>query len=282
MNAAQYLNSRYGLPVIGWRHEMEELSRADAIDFYHTYYAPNDAILVVSGDVDPAEVRRLAETYYGVIPANPNLPERIRAQEPPQTAARRLTYKDARVAQPYVSRSYLAPERDPGDQKKAAALTLLAEMLGGGNTSYLAEKLQFDTQAAVWSNAYYSGTSVDKTTFDLVVVPADGVSLEEAEAALDKALADFMERGVDMEQLERIKMQLRASQIYQQDNVDGIANRYGSALAVGLSVKDIQDWPEILQSVTADEIMEAARDVLRPESSVTGWLMRQDEEEVMQ
>ena len=282
MNAAQYLNSRYGLPVIGWRHEMEELSRADALDFYHTYYAPNDAILVVSGDVDPAEVRRLAETYYGVIPANPNLPERIRAQEPPQTAARRLTYKDARVAQPYVSRSYLAPERDPGDQKKAAALTLLAEMLGGGNTSYLAEKLQFDTQAAVWSNAYYSGTSVDRTTFDLVVVPADGVSLEEAEAALDKALADFMERGVDMEQLERIKMQLRASQIYQQDNVDGIANRYGSALAVGLSVKDIQDWPEILQSVTADEIMEAARDVLRPESSVTGWLMRQDEEEVMQ
>ena len=115
-----------------------------------------------------------------------------------------------------------------------------------------------------------------------MVVPADGVSLEEAEAALDKALADFMERGVDMEQLERIKMQLRASQIYQQDNVDGIANRYGSALAVGLSVKDIQDWPEILQSVTADEIMEAARDVLRPESSVTGWLMRQDEEEVMQ
>ncbi|MFT4959085.1 MAG: zinc protease, partial [Paracoccaceae bacterium] len=142
-NAAQYLNHRYGSPVIGWRHEMEALDMADALSFYGTYYAPNNAILVVSGDVDPEEVRELAEKYYGAIPANPDLPERVRTQEPPQTAARRLTFKDARVAQPFVSRSYLAPERDSGAQKRAAALTVLAEILGGGTTSFMAERMQF-------------------------------------------------------------------------------------------------------------------------------------------
>lgn len=277
MNAAQFLNHRYGTPVIGWRHEMETLSLEDALSFYGTYYSPNNAILVVSGDVVPEEVLELAKKYYGVIPANPDLPERIRTTEPPQTAARRLTYKDARVAQPYVSRSYLAPERDPGDQERAAALTVLAEMLGGGTTSFLAEKLQFDNPTAVWTGAFYNGKSLDKTTFDMIVVPSDGVSLSEAEAALDEALAAFMERGVDMEQLERIKMQLRASQIYARDNVDGIGQRYGSALAIGLTAQDVQDWPDVLQAVTADDIMQAARDLFREESSVTGWLMRDTE-----
>lgn len=277
MNAAQYLNHRYGTPVIGWRHEMEELSLSDALDFYHTYYAPNNAILVVSGDVRPDEVKRLAEEYYGKLPANPNLPPRYRTQEPPQTAARRLTFRDPRVAQPYVNRTYLAPERNSGDQKQAAALELLAEVLGGGTTSFLTEKLQFDTQTAVYSSAFYNGDTLDKTTFGLVVVPAAGVSLQEAEDALDKALSDFMATGVDTDLLERIKMQLRASQIYERDNVSSIGNRYGRALAIGLTVQDVQDWPEVLQSVTAEDIMAAARAVFRDESSVTGWLMRSGE-----
>ena len=276
-SAAQYLNHRYGVPVIGWRHEMESLDLDDAMSFYSTYYAPNNAILVVSGDVDPDEVHRLAEKYYGVIPANPDLPERIRTQEPPQTAARRLTFKDARVAQPYVSRSYLAPERDSGAQQKAAALTVLAEILGGGTTSFMAERMQFDEPVAVYTGAYYSGTSLDDTTFSVVAVPSEGVSLTEVEAALDETLAAFIETGVDEEQLDRIKMQLRASQIYARDNVDGIANRYGRALTSGLTIEDVQAWPDILQAVTGDDIVAAAREVLRPEASVTGWLMRDDE-----
>ncbi len=274
MNAAQYLNHRYGVPIIGWRHEMEELDRDDALGFYNTHYFPNNAILVVSGDVRPDEVKALAETYYGVIPANPDLPERIRSAEPPQTTERRLIYRDARVAQEYVSRSYLAQERDPGDQKEAAALTLLAEVLGGGQTSYLTEKLQFESQKAVFSGAFYRGVSLDDTTFDVVIVPTPGVSLEEAEAAMDETLAQFMEDGVDAEQLERIKYQLRASQIFAQDNVDGVARRYGAALSVGLSVEDVQTWPDILQAVTPEDIMAAAKTVLKREASVTGWLTR--------
>ncbi len=277
MNAAQYLNHRYGVPIIGWKHEMETLDMEDALSFYETHYAPNNAILVVTGDVDSDEVRALAEKYYGVIPANPDLPERMRSQEPPHTAERRLTFKDPRVAQPYVQRSYLAPERDPGAQETAAALFLLAELLGGSTTSYLNEKLQLDQQIAVYAGSFYRGVSLDDTTFDLLVVPAEGVSLQEAEDAMDQAVADFIAEGVNEEDLDRIKMQLRASQIYARDNVDGIGNRYGRALTSGLTVEDVQAWPDILQAVTGDEIIAAARDVLQREASVTGWLMREDE-----
>lgn len=276
MNAAQYLNHRYGTPIIGWMHEMRELDLQDALDFYSLYYSPNNAILVVSGDVEPDEVKALAEKYYGAIPENPDLPDRTRTQEPPQTAERRVIFRDPRVAQEYVSRSYLAQERDPGEQETAAALTILAEILGGGTTSYFADKLQFDSSVATYSGAFYRGQSLDDTTFNLIVVPQPGVTLQEAEDAMDAALDSFMEDGVDPEQLERIKLQVRAEQIYARDSADGVANRYGSALAIGLSVQDVQDWPDVLDAVTADDVMQAARDVFNREASVTGWLMREE------
>lgn len=141
----------------------------------------------------------------------------------------------------------------------------------------MTEKLQFEQPVAVYTAAFYSGTSLDETTFDFLVVPSEGVSMGDAEAALDVALNKFLRTGVDAEQLERIKMQMRAAQIYARDNVDGVANRYGRALTTGLTVEDVQAWPEILQAVTAEQIMAVAREVLRPESSVTGWLMSDDE-----
>lgn len=275
-DAVQYLNHRYGVPIIGWRHEMVGLDRDDALAFYERFYAPNNAILVVAGDVTPDDVRALAEDHYGPIPANPDLPPRIRPMEPPQTAERRLIYRDARVAQPYVSRSYLAPERDSGAQETAAALTILAEVLGSGTTSVMAEALQFDSQIATFTGAFYNGMSLDSTTFDLVVVPAENVSLEEAEAAMDRVLTGFLAKGVDAEQLDRIKMQLRAALVYARDNVESIANRYGRALTQGLTVQDVQEWPAILQAVTADDVMAAARMVLDRRQAVTGWLMAEE------
>ena len=277
MRAVQYHNHRYGVPIIGWMHEMETLDMEDVLGFYETYYHPNNAILVVSGDVEPDEVRRLAARYYGVIPENTDLPKRQRSAEPPQTAERRVLLRDTRVAQPYVSRSYLATERNSGDQHMAAALTLLADLLGGGTTSYLTEKLQFETQKAVYTSAFYGGVSLDDATFSVVVVPTVDLSLEEAEDAMDATLAQFLVDGVDEDRLARIKYQLRASEIYGRDNVDGIANRYGRALASGLTIEDVQSWPEVLQAVTADEIMAAARKVLVRNASVTGWLMRNEE-----
>ncbi|SHI44721.1 zinc protease [Shimia gijangensis] len=272
LSAAQYYNHRYGVPIIGWRHEMETLSLEDALAYYRTYYAPNNAALIVAGDVEPDEVLELAKTYYGVLPANPDLGPRNRTQEPPQTSARRMVFEDPRVAQPYVTRSYLAPERNPGDQKTAAALTLLAELLGGGTTSLMNERLQFEQKLAVYSGAHYRGSSLDQTTFDLTVVPAQGVTLEDAEAAMDAVLVEFVEAGVNSQHLDRIKMQLRASQIYERDSVESMANRYGHALTSGLGIEDVQAWPDVLQAVTEEDILAAARMVFDERQSVTGWL----------
>jgi len=273
MAAAQYLNHPYAIPVIGWQHEMQGLNRDKALAFYATHYAPNNAILVVAGDVDPAQVKTLAQTHYGPLKPSTTLPERARPAEPPHLAARRLQMADARVAQPYISRSYLAPERNAGDQKQAAALTILAELLGGsGTTSVLARALQFDTQTAVYTSAFYDGTAVDPTSFGLVVVPSAGVSLVDAEAAMDAAIAKFLADGVNPDDLARIKTQIRAAQIYARDDVGDLARMYGAALAVGLTVQDVQDWPDVLGAVTADDVMAAAKAVLRDETSVTGWL----------
>lgn len=274
MRAAQFLNHRYGVPIIGWRHEMEALDMQDALDFYDLYYSPNNTILVVAGDVDPDEVHALAKQYYGLIPAEPNLPERFRSQEPPQTAERRMIFEDPRVAQPYLTRSYIAPERDPGAQKDAAALTYLADLLGGSPfTSALGIALQFDSNVAVYTGAGYGGLSLDDTTFAITVAPSEGVSLQEAENAMDAAIAAFLEEGIDPDRMDALRTQLRASEIYARDNVDGLARRYGAALTSGLTVQDVQDWPEVLQSVTEQDVLDVAGRVLNRDQSVTMWII---------
>jgi len=278
-NAAQFLNHPYGTPIIGWRQEMEALTRDDALAWYPKYYAPNNAVLVVAGDVTADQVRTLAETYYGVLAPTPDLPERQRPQEPPQLAERRLVFPDARVAQPYLSRSYLAPERDPGDQKQAAALTVLAEVLGGNSaTSVLGRKLIFGDGSAIYASAYYDGMAIDDTTFNLAVMPVADVTLPEAEAALDRALADFLKEGIDPAQFERIRTRIRASEIYAQDNTEGLARRYGEALASGFSIEDVQSWPDVLMSVTEEDVMAAARAVFDKRHAVTGYLTRPEQE----
>ena len=279
IRAAQFLNHRYGVPIIGWMHEMEALEMQDTLDFYELYYSPNNAILVVAGDVYPDEVRALAEEYYGVIPAEPDLPERVRPEEPPQRAERRLIFEDGRVSNDYVTRSYLAPERDSGAQETAAALVYLAEILGGSSfTSVLGTELVFEQEVALFAGAGYDADSLDDTTFSISVLPAEGVSLADAEAAMDAALAKFMEEGVDPDHLERVRTQLRAAQIYARDDTEGLARRYGAALTQGLTVADVQAWPDILQAVTAEDIMAAAELVFDRDQSVTAWVVADREE----
>ncbi len=275
--AAQFLNHPYGIPVIGWRHEIEALDRADAEAFYRTYYAPNNAILIVAGDVEPEAVRAMAETHYGPLEPTVDLPTRARPSEPPQLAERRLSMSDPRVSEPYMMRTYLAPNRESGNQKEAAALLYLAELLGGsGTTSLFARGLQFDDPKAVYSYAFYDGTALDSGTFGLGLMPLPGVKPEEAEAAMDKIIADFLAAGPDPVAFERIKTQLRAAEIYARDDVEGLARRYGEALATGLTLKDIEDWPAVLQSVTPDDVIEAARKVLDRRNAVTGWLLTEE------
>jgi len=273
-NAMQYFNHHYGIPVIGWKHEIAQLTQQDALDFYKQYYAPNNAILIVAGDTTPDEVRALAQEYYGKRTPSENLPDRIRAQEPPHLAPMRIEMKDVRVRQSQMVRTYLAENRKSGDQAEAAALEMLAQLLGGsGITSYLGQELQLKQKVALSISAFYDGVSLDKDTFGLFVLPAPTVTQEEAEAALDAALLAFLESAIDEEHLARLKTQAKAGQIYARDSLSGLARRYGAALTSGLTVEDVQAWPDVLQAVTADDVKAAARKVLNMNNSVTSWLL---------
>lgn len=276
--AALWVNHPYRRPVIGWPEEIAGFTRATALDFYRAHYGPDNAILVVAGDVTPGEVERLAERHFGAIPAL-GVGSRLRPQEPDPVAARRIEVRDARVLEPRLSRIYLASQRRPGDQRTAAALTVLAEVLGGsGITSYLAQRLELPDGPALRTGARYSGVGVDPVSFALFVSPKRGVGLAEAEAGLDAALAAFVAEGPDPERIERIKTEMRAAEIYALDSSGGRARRIGAALASGLTLEDVRAWPELLQAVTPAEVQAAARAVFRPEASVTGWLRGEGEE----
>jgi zinc protease len=275
--AALYLNHPYGRPVIGWRSEIESLTMQDALDFYADHYAPNNAILIVAGDVTPDDVRALAQEHYAGIPANPAITARTRPAEPPHLAERRIDFQDPRIAQPYVIRTYLAPERDPGAQAEAAALVYLADLLGGNSaTSLMGKALEFETSSAVYTAAFYDGLSLDDSSFGLVVVPAPGRTLAQAEADMDAVIARFMEEGPDAEAFARIKTQIAASQIYSRDSLQSRARRYGEALTSGLTVQDVQDWPDILQAVTQEDVMAAADRIFDKRRAVTGFASAPD------
>ncbi|TJZ92355.1 insulinase family protein [Paracoccus gahaiensis] len=273
MNAILYDNHPYGRPIIGWRDEIEALTRDDAIAWYDTHYSPHEAILVIAGDVTPDEARALAEEHYGPIPAKGEAEPRLRPQEPPKRTERRIEMSDPRVAQPTMIRAVLAPERNAGDQDKAAALTVLADLLGGSTqTSVLAQRLMLPGRA-LWVGASYDGLSLDPTEFRLSLIPAQDMDPAEAEAALDDALAQFLTDGVDEADLDRVRTRLRAAQIYARDSAHGRAYDYGQGLSTSLTVQDVTDWPDILGAVTADQVMAAAREVLSDQGTVTGWLL---------
>ena len=275
LTATLFKSHPYGTPIIGWRHEMEGLTGDDAMAFYRRHYAPNNAILIVAGDVDTAEALDLARTYYGPIPANPDVAAAPRPVEPPHLAERRLIFEDARVGTPIVSRVHLAPIRRSGDQAEAAALQLLAALLGGSSTtSVLNRKLNFEQGIALQAWASYSGTARDHGTFSVGLAPVEGVSLEQAEAALDAAIGEFLSEGVDPAQFERVRRQLRASEVYALDNTQGRARQYGVGLSVGLTVADIDGWIDALDAVTPEQVMQAAQLLLDRRSAVTGYMTR--------
>ena len=272
MSAALYMNHPYGVPVIGWRHEIEQLNLADAQAFYARYYAPDNAILVVAGDVTPAAVRALAETHYGPLKPSGRPPE-ARPQEPPQLAPRRVEMRDPRVRQPFVQRLYLVPSYDPSNPREAAALSILSDVLGDGITSRLAQALQLDQKVAIDTGSYYSPGRRDQAGFSLYGVPAPGQDLATVEAAMDAVLAQLTAEGPTGEELARVKRLNRAARIFAQDSMSSQARRYGGALAAGQTVADVQNWPVVMEAVTAEDVRRVAEKYLVPETSVTGWLM---------
>ncbi len=272
--AMMFMNHPYRNPVIGWKHEIEALNREAALDFYKTYYAPNNAILVIAGDVYPDEVKKLAEEHFGPLKPSNDIPPRIRPLEPPHLSPVTITFQDPRQTQPYMIRSYQAPKRQSGNQKEAAALAMFAQLLGGsGLSSVMGQKLQLDQKIAVYTSAWYDSVSYDPETFGLYAMPRPGVTLDDLQDAVDQVLAEFLEEGVDADHLARLKVQIAAEDIYELDDQASVARTYGTALTAGLTVEDVQTWSQVLQDVTEEEIMAAARKVLVLEQSVTGLML---------
>lgn len=281
--ATLFKSHPYGTPIIGWRHDMEALTDEDAMAFYRQHYAPNNAILIIAGDVDTDTALAMAEQHYGPIPANPAVALAPRPAEPPHLGERRLIFEDARVGTPLVSRVHLAPIRRAGDQSEAAALQMLAAVLGGSaTTSVLNRKLNFEQGIALQAWASYNGTARDYGTFSVGLAPVEGVSLQDAEAAMDSAIADFLRDGVDTAQFERVRRQIRASEIYALDSAQGRARQYGVGLSVGLTIADIDGWIAALDAVTPEQVMQAAEFLRDRRSAVTGYMTRPTAPEVTQ
>jgi zinc protease len=275
MEAALYLNHPYGRPVIGWRQEIEQLDREDALAFYRRFYTPNNAILVIAGDVTADAVRTMAEQTYGKVPRVTEIKRRMRPQEPVQEAPRTVTLADPRATQPSVSRYYLVPSSTSAQPGESEALEVLAHILGRGSSSRLYRTLVVDKGIAVSAGASYDSTAVDATRLSVYATPKPGITLAQLEQALDGVLADVLDNGVAAGELERSKSRMVADAIYANDNQRTMAQWYGAALTTGATVEDVSAWPERIRAVSADHVREAARRWLDKRRSVTGYLIKE-------
>ena len=274
VEAALFLNHPYGRPVIGWHHEIKKLNREDALAFYRRYYTPNNAVVVIAGDVTADEVKALAEKTYGKVARRSEIGPRKRPQEPEHTAARQVTLADPR-ATPSLQRAYLAPSDSTAKPGEAEALEVLAHVLGGGSNSRLQRALVEDRGLANGAGATYSGTSVDQTLFSVYATPRPHVSLTELETAMDAVIDELATNGITPEELARAKTRMIADAVYAKDNQATLARWYGAALATGSTVDDVKSWTEQVRAVTADSVRAAARTWLDKHRSVTGYLIRE-------
>jgi zinc protease len=274
MEAALFLNHPYGRPVIGWRHEIEHLDREDALAFYRRFYSPNNAILVVAGDVTLDEVRILVQETYAKVPRVTEIKPRLRPQEPAQEAARTVTLADPRVTQPSVSRYYLVPSSTSARPRESEALEVLAHILGRGPNSRLYRTLVFERGIAVSAGASYDGAALDATRLSVYATPKPGTDLPQMEAAVDAVLDGITEEGVTEEELERSKSRMIADATYANDSQRTMAQWYGAALATGATVERVRTWPDRIRAVTAGEVRDAARHWLDKRRSVTGYLIK--------
>ncbi len=276
MEAVQFARHPFGTPTIGWRHEMEGLDRETALAFLDRYYAPDNAILVVAGDTTAAELKPLAEKYYGgLVPSG--MTARQRLAEPPPLAERRVILRDARASQPSLVRSYLAPSAASAQRDMATALSVLSDILGNNTTSRLYRSLTVEKKIATYAGSTYQALALDWASFYLFAAPLPGMSMDQLEAALDASIADLLRNGVTETEVKEAVKRMKARAVYALDDPQAIASIFGSALSVGLSVDDVESWPTRLDAVTVERVNAAAREILKPERSVTGLLLPKTE-----
>ena len=272
--ASLFVHHPYGTPIIGWMHEIETLNRDDALNYYRRFYTPENAILVVAGDVTRDTVMALAERTYGKIPAHGTPPVRQRPLEPESRTERLVRLADPKVEQPSLQRMYLVPSFRTAEHGDAEALELLAHLLGSAQTGWLYRSLVVEQSIAVNAGTWYMSTALDQSRFAIYAVPSAGVSLDALDAALEKCVRDFIEAGPGDAEIARAKTRLIADAIYAQDSQVNLARIYGSTLAAGGTLEDVQQWPARIEAVTAEHIRAVASRYLVRRKAVTGYLDR--------
>lgn len=266
--AALYLSHPYGRPVIGWAEEIAHIGKADVVDFYRRHYAPNNAILVISGDVIPEKVREMAETEYGPVPAR-RMVRRSDYSVPERIGETRLSIAQRIVKVPGFLRIYRVPSYAEAAPGQAEALELAAELLGSGASSALYRKLVAERRLATDVAVSYDGYARDSGEFSISAEPRPGVSLDTLEAAINEALAAFLAHPPTKSALMHAQRKLIADTRFRQDSPYETAMAYGKALAIGLTMQDVEKWPDRIRTVTAAEVKKAADDGLNRRNSVT-------------
>lgn len=273
MRAMLYPNHPYGTPIIGWLHEMQDLSQEEAEAFYRVWYAPNNAILVVAGDIDAEELRPLAERIYGRLRPTRALPARAWVSDPPAVGPMRVSHADEKVAQPSLLRLYPALSYSTDDGRQAHALDVAMEILGGGATSRLYVALVEEQGIAVNAGVAADLAGIGGGSVALYATPADGVTLEQLEAAADAVIAEYLAEGPSEAETVRARNALAAGAVYARDSQETLANVFGSSLAEGESIEDVVTWEASIRAIGADEALAEARKALDTDRSVTGWLL---------
>ncbi len=258
LSSAMYQAHPYRRPVIGWMDDLEHMTVQDARDWYRQWYAPNNAYVVVVGDVDHREVFRLAQKLYGA--QRPHaLPERKPQNEPEQAGIRRVSVK-APAKLPYLAMSWKAPKlRDVRNDREPYALEVLASVLDGHDASRFARNLVRGSRIAQSAGAGYDATLRGEASFTLDGQPAEGRSVADLEAALRAEIRRIQDEGVSAEELARVKTQTVAAQTYKRDSLMAQAMEIGGIEAAGYNWRDIDTLLEKIRSVTAEEVQAVAR-----------------------
>lgn len=248
----------YRRPVIGWMSDLDNMTAQDARDWYHRWYEPNNATLVVVGDVDHDTVFKEAAATYGHVKAHP-LPVRKPLVEPAQTGPRRTVVK-APADLPYVALAWHVPTlRDVHKDGDFYALQVLAAVLDGYDGARLAKNLVRGSRVAVSAGAGYDGTARGESLFVLDGAPAPGKTVADVEAALRAEITRIQQDGVSEDELRRVKAQAVAGQVYKRDSLMGQAMEIGMAEMVGLSWRDDAEMLARIRAVTPAEVQAVAR-----------------------
>lgn len=248
----------YRRPVIGWMNDLDNMQPQDARDWYQRWYAPNNATLVVAGDVKPDEVLALAKKEFGVL-GKKTLPSRRPQIEPLQRGEKRLNVK-APAKQPYLLMAWQAPAlTDVEKDTLPWAMQILAGVLDGNESARLKKSLVKERRIAVEAGASYDGLNRGAGLFMLDATPAEGKKLAEVEQALKTEIRRIQQDGVSSEELNRVKAQVIAGDVYQRDSVFYQAMQLGELAILGLPLDTLEKRLAKLQAVTSEQVKEAAR-----------------------